>query len=199
MRLVDTFKFEPVPINTTEYDYFRRYLNTDNLKPDNYIAEAVIDYSGLKQQVNATFRVGNLYVNITDFTKNLTAEEINPFIIKVKSNWNGNIKGVYADVKILNDTFETTFRTPQIELNAWEEKNITGYFEAKGLKGGEYKLEITLNYLNKNTFSSGTLFVKGKAMSKIWIIAGVIAVLIALIGIYLIAKRLKKSKRKKRR
>jgi hypothetical protein len=199
MRQVDKFTFEPVQIGTEEYDYFRRYLNSDNLKPDNYLAEAIIDYSGLKQKMNATFRIGNLYINITDFTKNISAGEINPFIIKVKSNWNGNIQGVYADVKISNETFETSFRTPQIELMAWEEKEILGYFEAKGLKGGNYKIDITVNYVGHTTFDSGVLFVKGKAMSKIWIIVGVIAILIALIGIYLIVKRLKKPKRKKRR
>jgi hypothetical protein len=201
MKQVDKFVFEPVQIGTGEYDYFRRYLNTDSLKPDNYLAEAIIDYSGLKQGINATFKVGNLYVNITDFTKNISAEEINKFIIKVRSNWNSDIKGVYADVRILNDTFETSFRTPSIDLNAWEEKEILGYFEAKGIKEGDYKVEITLNYLGQTTFASGDLLVVGKEKINIliWISAGIIAGLIVLIGIYLIARRLKKSKHKRRK
>lgn len=197
---VDTFTFIPVQISPGDYDYFRRYLNTDNLLPDNYLAEALIDYGGLKQKVNATFKVGNLYVNVTDFTKNMTAEEINKFVIGVQSNWNGNIQGVYADVRISNDTFETTFRTPQIELNAWEESNITGYFEAKGLKGGNYKVDITLNYLGHTTFATGDLVVIGKNKFNIPLIAGsIIGGLAILIAIYFTITRLKKSKHKRRR
>jgi hypothetical protein len=200
MNQVDKFIFVPEQMATNDYDYFRRYLNTNNMEPDNYLAEAVIDYGGLTQKINATFKVGNLYVNVTDFTKNITAEEINKFVIKVESNWNGDISGVYADVKLLNDTFETSFSTPPISLKAWEEKNLTGYFEAKGLKGGNYKVEITLHYMGQTTFASGDLFVTGKNKMNIPLIVGsIIAVLIIFVGAYLIIKRLKKPKHKRRR
>lgn len=197
-KFVSKMDFDSLAINRGEMNYFRGYLNTEGLKPDNYFADVIIGYSGQTERINSTFRLGNLRINITDFTRNLTANEINKFNIKIKSNWNGRIDEVYSDVKIwLNDSDKAVFRTPSVDLAPFEEKELTGYFEANGLKEGRYKMDIILNYAGQTTYGPGEVVVIKKGISTAWILAGVsIAFLIILIiiGAYLILRKNKKKR-----
>lgn len=203
MKEMHQMTFNPISLNTNEYDYFRRYLDTTGWKQGNYFAEAIIDYSGEKKSINATFKVGNLFVNVTDFTTNISEGEINKFLIKTKSNWNEDLTGIYADVTIFNDTTRASFRTPQIELKAWGEKTIESYFDATGIAPGEYNVEVKLSYSGQNTFAFGKLMVIAKpvGMMKRIIYISVIVLLVAaaLAASYVIARRFKKKKGKKAR
>ncbi len=194
---VKTMSFSPALLSTNEEKYFRQYLDSSDLNPDDYLAKAIIDYGAADNMVlNQTFRIGNLRVDVVNFTQNLSAGEINKFVVRVKSNWNGKIEEVYADVKLLlNESEGISFRTPSIDLNPWEEKDIIGYFDTTGLKSKDYLTEIKLSYLGQTTHTSGIVWIMEKGINEITVI--IIAVIVAIISIYYISKRLQKSKLKR--
>ncbi len=195
-KKVDEMIFDSVPINRGELEYFRRYLDSEGLSPDVYTARAIIDYNGNKQEINSTFKVGNLTVSVVNFTGNVTADEINKFTVRVKSNWNGEIRGVYADVKIwLNESTDMAFKIPSVDLAPWEEKDIQGYFDAEGLSPGKYKIGIILAYAGQTSYSSGEITVVGKGIDKMWfiVIGGIVVALVLAIAVtYLLFRNKKK-------
>lgn len=200
-KKVETMYFTPVLLKTNDAADFGKYLNSSNLKPDNYLAVATIDYGAAeKTLLNKTFRVGNLNVAVTNFTQNATAGEINKFIIKIKSNWNGKINDVYANVNISNAEGSYTFGTSPENLAPWEEKDIFGYLDAKEIKAGDYNAEIRLNYEGQTTYASGKLLLLNKKVDKILIIlVGIVSLLVAIIIFYLAARKIKNPKRRKLR
>ena len=194
---ISKITFDSSKINRGEMDYFRRYLDSEGFKPGSYFAEAVIDYNGQKLIINKTFNIGNLYINITNFTRNLTAGEINKFAIGIKSSWNNKIEGIYADVKLLlNESEIASFRTPSVELIPWENKELEGYLDATTLKSGKYKIVINLVYAGRSTYSSGEVVVLKKPIDSVWFIAG--GILIGIAAIIVVAYILIKIFRRKR-
>ena len=200
-KKVETMYFTPVPLKTNEVANFGKYLDSTNLKPDNYLAVATIDYgAGEKKILNKTFRIGNLNVAVINFTQNATAGEISKFTIKIKSNWNGKIDGVFANVNVSNANSSYIFGTSPENLAPWEEKEIFGYLDAKEIKAGDYNVEIRLNYPGGTTYSSGKIQVLKKNISKILLISGgIVAGLILIIIIYFVIKKIRGSNKKKTR
>ncbi len=189
---IDKLTFSPELLRTNDEKHFRKILNSSSYGPDDYLAEAIIDYGGQDIMIiNRTFRIGNLKVDVINFTREIDAR-LSKFIINVKSNWNGEVREVYADVNISNGEEELVFRTPSVDLAAWQQKEIIGYVEADNLAPGTYKAEIRLNYLGQTTYASGDIEIKGDTVRSIWIIVGVISIILLAIIIYLITKKWKK-------
>lgn len=198
-NVVDSMSFDSVVLATNGEKYFRRYLENPDLKPDDYIAEANIDYETDEPMViNSTFRIGNLRVDVINFTQNLSAGELNKFFIRIKSNWNAPISNVYADVNVSRGNYSNMFRTPPVDLAAFQERDLEGYIDTKGMSSGDYMSEIKLSYLGQTTYYSGKVtLIGGSEFKIIWVAYGVgVGVLLAvlLIIIYFLIKRFKKRK-----
>jgi hypothetical protein len=177
---------------------FQRYLNATGLKHGAYLANAFVDY-GYRQAINKTFRIGGLFVNITNFTREIQKGGWNKFYVGVESMWNDNIPEVYADINISNSTFSLTLRTPPSDLAKWEAKNLEGFVDTSGL-AGEYKSEIAISYVGQKNYASGALsIIEGSGTGMIVIIAvvagGIAAIIIALV---IAIKFIKKAGKKKR-
>ncbi len=190
--------FKPVFLETTQDRYFRKFLNTSDFKPGNYVAEAVVSY-GEETRVNQRFRIGSLFVNITNFSDSLPKGGINKFHVSIESMWNNYIKEIYADVNISNGTKIVAFRTPPVDLNAWEKKDLEGFLDTSELNG-EYLSHITLYYGGEKSFADGELFIyeKNRLDFTVFIIGGIVFVLIIFIIIVLFKKFKKKYQGKRR-
>lgn len=195
----EKMEFNPITLKTNEFDYFRRYLDTKGFKQGDYVAAAVIDYSGERKTINQTFKLGNLKIDILNFTKILEGGRINKFNIMVKNNWNNEVKGVYADVSLSKGNYTNSFRTPSADMKAWEEKELTGFVDAKEMTAGEYKMDINLNYAGQMTYYSGIVTVTEPKLFDKFIISGVIAIVVALLlgAGYFFLKKNKKPRQKR--
>lgn len=191
--LVYILDFNEVSIQSTESRYFRKYLNTSDFKPGDYLAEAVIDYGNAVKKVNKTVRVGSLFVNITGFTDKLSKGGLREFNIDLESLWNGDLDEVYADVLIENNVQNTSFRTPSIDLKAWNKGTLTGYINTNDLEG-DYDVNIELSYAGEKSYSSGTLSVVDY-MQRYIIIGIILAIVVILILIGVIIWLVKKRRK----
>jgi len=189
---VGTMQFPSHLMASGQEKTFKGTLNTEGYKPGNYMAEAYINY-GDELMTNKSFRIGSLFVNITNFTTELKKEGIQRFSIDIESMWNENIKEVFADVNISNEFESITFRTPSEELNAWNRKTLVGFLDTSTLEG-EYKTEITLNYLGEQTVTYGTFRIK--EFNLIYLMIGIIIVLIGVI-VFFVRNRKAFNPRKK--
>lgn len=184
--------FSPFILAVNEEKTLQGVLNTQGYRPGDYLADAFVNYGDGVSNVNQTFRIGSLFVNVTDFSDELSQGGIQKFLIDVQSLWNSDIDDVYADVNISNEVESFVFRTPSIPLNAWSEGTLEGFLDTSDMSG-EYETEITLNYLGSKSLTSGILSIKKSSMIIVIIVIGVILAVILLLA--LIRRKRKRRKR----
>ena len=112
------------------------------LKPGDYKAKATIYWDNNVTIMTNTFRIGALNALINDFTKEVLQGTINEFNIFVESLWNDELENVYAEITIGEDVI----KTPTINIPAWKEVKLTGYWNTKNLPLGEYDTNIRILY-----------------------------------------------------
>ena len=199
-KMVYDMLFRPFFLEAGKDKSLKKGLNTTDFKAGNYIAEAVVNY-GDEVRVNRTFRIGSLFVNITNFTQFLPKKGIERFFIDVESKWNDYIESIYADINISNGTKITGLRTPPVDLNSWETKRLEGFLDTSDLLG-EYKTNITLyyHYGEGRSSASGELLVfeVKKGISFIFVaIIGVIILIITSVIIFLVLLQRRKKRGRK--
>lgn len=188
-----TLSYKPAEISVAEERYFRKRLDTAGYKSGDYLGVAYADYGEIAS-VNQSFRVGSLFINITNFTQRIPQESIQKFHIGIESFWNREIDGVFADVNLSNDVETVTFRTPPVNLEPWRIKQLEGFIDTSDLNGN-YNALISLHYAQKTTTAEGIVTIY--KYSYITIIVTSLVALAFMGGI--IALILFMMRRKKRR
>lgn len=191
---VKRLDFTPVKIPVSSDRYFRKYLDTREIPAGNYIGSAKVSYSGIINEVNKSFRVGSLLLNITNFTDYILGSGIQKFYVTLESRWNSPILGAYVDINLSNGLYNTVFRTPSIDLNPWEEKTVESYLDAEELDGS-YNLILNATYHGQSTVAYGTLLVGKDYGIVIYGVSAVIAIVFFAV-IYFVFGRFIRRKRR---
>jgi len=196
-EIIGTMDFKNVSLASGGDRYFRKTLDTEDYRPGNYIAEALITYDGGASIEEDSFRIGSLFVDILNFTQALPIGGIRKYHVGIESRWNNLLGEVFADVDVFNDIQKISFRTPSVDLRGWEKKTLEGFLDTKDMEEGFYEVNITLSYEDQTTSKSGSLLIE-KTSYLLWIaVAAVTFVAIILILTILYWKRNKKGKKKK--
>lgn len=200
----DTLNIENKFLKTRETTTIQSTLDTSKYSPGIYIAEARIYYSDKMIPLSKVFRIGTLFVNITNWTEKLFSNKINKFDIHVRSQWNDNIDDVYGEVKVFNNgNVVTTFKTPSIKLSRWDEGKLEGYLDASLLEPGKYTAEINLYYKDKSTKKMIELTLEKPSTNRtliiIIIVSAIIVVAIISLIIILYIRKLKRESKKSSR
>jgi len=168
-------------------------LDTKGWRPARYYAETDIAYDGPKIDANATFNIGSLFVNVTNYTKEMVKESIQKYYINIKNGWNGNLGEVFADVNVSNNMGGLIFRTPSVSLRAWSEVILEGFLDTSNLELGSHDVEIVLYYQGEKTIVQGKLDVVKKSSYLIWIVLGIVLIML-VVGFILWRKKLNVGK-----
>lgn len=192
---VETVDFGRKPIATAGSARFKKKLDTENYKPGDYNASVFVSYGG-NRPATATkiFRLGELYVSITNHSNYFLREKINKFDIEAESFWNDPIENLYANVTILN--YSVSFLTPSVRIEPWSKVRLEGFFDTTPIKKDNFIARIILNYEGRTTEKIVKLeFKKEINYLTYGIIAGVIAIIliIAIVVIFIIIRRKKKE------
>ena len=139
-------------------------LDTSNYKKGKYKAIAYVDYDGINLTTNeAYFMVGDISILITNHTQRVERDSIVPFDIYLQSEWNNKINNIYAITDITkNESIVKSLKTPLENIDPWEKKKITGYFETSGMQLGVYDLNILLFYEDTTAKRTGNIEVTEK-------------------------------------
>ncbi len=123
-----------------------------------YKAIAHVTYADRLKDLESTFKIGSLNIQITNYTKTFFKDKIAKFDIEVESGWNSKIDNVFAEVKIFNNTEEiSSFKTISVSLEPWEKKKISTFWDNEGIGEGAYDIDIDLIYEGKTTKISGKI------------------------------------------
>ena len=193
--LVKSLNFTPATVPVFGERYFRKYLDNSGMRPGDYIGRARVDYSDLTREINKSFRIGSLFVNITNFTNLIIGNGIQKFYVSLENGWNSPILGVYVDVNISNSFNEHyLFRTPSVDLSPWEEKTVESYFDVEGM-AGSYNITLNASYGGKSTEVYGVLIIKDYSLVVYGISAAV--ALIFFIASYFVIRHFVRIRKKR--
>src|SRR3989344_86879 len=207
---LDSFDLGTQLIEPNNAFVFSKLIEGSYYKAGIYNATLIVDY-GVKDNIELTdsFRVGRLFVDIIDWTKEFNQSKINKFNIEIESKWNNDIDNVYAEVNITNqsDNQEVdSFKTPSIYLKRWEKTSLEGFFNTEGLEPGKYKANIRVYYegqitekeVNIKVINGGGLF---SSINKTVLVAGIIILLFIIMFIvgFIVMYSMLKKKLKGRR
>lgn len=203
-RRIETLLFNQRIIASQEFVGLKKTLSTVGYNPGNYKAKAIVDYGALAED-EVNFRIGDLVIDMTSYTSQLVIGKLQKFDVGIKSGWNNQIDGAYAQVDVINGSqVLDSFKTTSTSLVPWEERNITGYLDTSNYTEGFYDANITVFYFGKEVGKSTSKLVKIEFIKlrslKVWYIiggAGIFIILaLILIKILLRNKSIKNGKTK---
>lgn len=204
-KVIKTINSESVAINTTGGHTFRTTIQGNELKPGIYKLRTNLFYEGTPKEVIKTFRVGTFDVAIANYTRKMFNNSVNPFEIEVESKWNNRMDTVYLDLSIKNDSkVLSTVKTPPFDLNPWEKRKSSFYWNTKDIFVGEYDLEVILHYDHETRVENRKIFIvenqppkkENPIMTTSTAILTIIILLLILFNTYFIIQRKKKKEEK---
>lgn len=180
--------------------------NVSDLEIGEYKAKAILYYDGGQKTKEKTFRVGELYIEILEFTKEISQNKLNPINIKVQSKWNGNIAEVYASIEVkdsVRNQIVGVITSPPNDLKPWETKNLVAYWDTTGIAAGNYSAKVTLHYEGKTTTKDDFIVIKefrekATSLTDMLLIILIVVIILLIILIIRVMKRQKKVIKKKK-
>lgn len=183
-------------IKPFESSNFYFSLDTSNYSFGEYNAVALADYGEEElSRDDDLFRLGHLNVEIINYTYRFERNKINPFDIRIKSEWNSPIEEIYADVFVLNNDY-VSFRTSPIRLGSWKEGVLNGFIDTYSLKGEDFMANITLHYNNKTSSRIVALKLE-KGFDFVPYLVGFIFIIVLVVLIWRVRRFFRKVKEHK--
>ncbi len=199
-ELLEVLDFKERLIKSQEKIELVKTLNTTGYRAGEYYGLSKIDYELKTTESRADFRIGELSINIINYTKQLVSGGIREFQLEIESGWNDKIDGAYAKIIILNNSKPMVeFRTSPTNLKPWEKATIKGYIDATNIPPGIYDAEATVIYYGRDRGETTTEiiqieFIEEEKINYLLIGGIILGILILIVIIF----KLRKSGRKKR-
>jgi len=127
---------------------------TSDLHEGLYTAKATISFDGQQETLEKDFIIGDLVVNILNYTEKVPEHKISKFHITYQSKWNNPIQEVFTDIEISqNNQLLLETKTPTTALKKREIKQIETFLDLSDVSIGEYDIKFTLNYRGQQSVS----------------------------------------------
>jgi len=197
--MINSISFNDRNLGKDEKLELQKTLNTANFNSGTYYAIASVNYGDKISEKNVSFRIGELSLKILNTSKLIKVGGIRKFTVQVESSWNNKIEGAYAKIVIYNKSGElANFKTVPIELEAWEKKDIIGFFDASDFEPGNYSDIVTLFYFGGSAGKSSVKFdsvrfIKERIINPYMILSLVLGILL-IINVFLLIKNERKKK-----
>ncbi|KHO46131.1 MAG: hypothetical protein QS98_C0005G0078 [archaeon GW2011_AR3] len=166
-KMVGSVQFtEAVYVNPLDKVKLKASWDTKGQKPGAYMVKAYFDYDEKSEYYERFFQIGELRVDVVNYTKTAYNDSINKFEIEVLSNWNDPVTDLYAEVTVKRGTYEYHFTTPVTPVKPFGSAVIRSFWETKGTDVGMHDIEIELLYSNATSITTGQLEVVPKPEEK---------------------------------
>jgi hypothetical protein len=195
--------FKPRTFLSQETTILYKDLNTTDYGGGNYIGVGFLEYGGGEDETAESeyrFRIGELSVDVVNYTKQVLIGGVRNFELEAESNWNSLIDSVYARVDIFNlsenSEIISSFKTSPSSLQPWGKTTVNGFFDTTNFTQGEHRVNMTLIYLGKNRGVEGSVsFIKEKKEFPVYLIyAGIAIILLISAGFFIFRKKNAKKK-----
>nr|MBA4404666.1 hypothetical protein [Nanoarchaeum sp.] len=193
-KTVDTIDFLSA-LEISEIKQFEQYWDSTGNLADEYRADLVLNFNSKTVSAYNHFKLGDLFVDIIDYQKELNSGKINEYKSEIKSEWNQKINDVYVMLIINVGDVPISFKDKSFELMPFEQKNISSYIDGRNLAPGIYNATFKVSYDGYSNTENFELIVKKAFNYTTMIIAGGFVLLLVIIILLLML--LRKSKKGK--
>ena len=129
--VLSTAATETKPLKSLGGITFTPSLRTDRLPAAPYAVKAQIFYDQKQKDVNTTFQIGNIDIELKNYTRELTPG-YSDFSLTILNKWGNPLKNVYALLFIDN---QELLHTPSTDIPAWEAVDLKGIVRVDLLPG----------------------------------------------------------------
>jgi len=170
-------------------------LHTEDFVQGQYDVVMRLDY-GEEIVIKNFFRIGALFVNITDYSYKFIEDEANEFYVEVENLWNQPLKKVYSEVTITDQgNIVKKIRLPFTDLEPWEKTNLSGIYDFSDIRAKKYLGNIKVFFENKTNSKLVALYVKNPNLDYPLMLIAIVVLVLLVIIVFLIfkVKNLKKT------
>src|SRR3989344_1292517 len=185
---LDTLQSSTLSIPSRQSDYFTLLIDSTEYGPGIYPVTAFVDYDSLRtDSISRELRIGTLYANITNHTKEIFAGKITLFEVHLQNRWNNKLENVYVGLTFFKEgiPLQQVLRTPSLEIQPWQEATASAFFDATTLEQGAYEVEITAYYHGKTTVLRSPLTIKKPVTFSLTMVLVAVIFLMLLIDLIL--------------
>ncbi|MCD4759339.1 DUF916 domain-containing protein [archaeon] len=185
-------------LNLYEIKEDTRYWDSNGMAGGEYTAKMSVRYSSKLLETETVFKLGDVFIEILDFQKELITGEINEYVSIIESGWNEVIEGVYINLMIGVEGDSYDFKSTNFDLGAWEKKEVKMYIALdkaiSKLSPGDYNATLSVFYDGVSNSEDFVISIKNKINYLIVIGIGAIVVAIIIFSLY----KFKNLKRRKK-
>lgn len=196
-KKIDSVDIGRFIVHPNEIKDLSGYINSTNYKAGSYKTKGITDFQEGKAEIESGFRLGELFVNISNYTTEIQRSIINKIDFNIESFWNDPLDNVYVTGTVLEYNF--TFKTPSTRLESFQKQTLTGFFDTAPIpiEAKELKVNMTVYYADRSNEILGRLRFKQEINILTYaIIALIIAVLI--LGWFVFRRRKKNNLEKEK-
>ncbi|MBT4258243.1 hypothetical protein HOD88_03625 [archaeon] len=203
-KLLETLILKERTLGSQEGIELKKSLDTTNYNAGNYLANLIVPYGSKIANESKNFRIGDLTIDILNYTEIIEIGGYGVFEVDIESGWNDQIDGASAEIILFeNNSEKISFKTSTTDLSPWERKTISGFFDTNSFEEGIYYGNVTVSYFGKSVGKSASKQIQVEFISKTntTLIIGAVILAILIIGgvifIFLKKKRKKINEKKK--
>ena len=128
---------------------FETFVKKTALPIGLYQALAIVNYDEKILELSKEFKLGEEKISLVNYDKFIKFNEISPFNIDLKNEWNKIAQNVYAELAVHVGDNNVAMRTESFSIMPRETKKITTYLDARNIDAGAYDAELAVYYANK--------------------------------------------------
>lgn len=199
-NLLETLGFSEKSIESQASVKLKKSLDTINYSSGSYNAIAIVNYDEQIATDEHSFRIGELSLNLINYTNKIYVGKLRRFDIGIESDWNNLINGANAQVDLYKDSiFIEGFKTTSSDLSAFGSAIISGYVDATNFSVGDYNTKIKINYFGEGISKSleKEVIVTFEKETNTLLISVILLVVLIIISIVIFVLRPKKNGKKK--
>lgn len=186
--LLDTLTTPTITIPAEATETILLALDSTNYGAGIFPVTAQVDYDGdSTEKIHKELRIGSLFVNITDYTREAYTKTLVPFTIHVHNRWNNVIEHLSADIRFLKEGTQIgeVLKTPSITVSPWDQSTLSALWDTTPIEPGTYNAEITLRYHGKTTTTTVPVLVKKQFALTMTLILSLVIILMLLMDVAL--------------
>ena len=120
--------------------------DTSGQVADEYIAKMTINYMSKSFEAGDNFKLGDIFVKILDYQKEVGSGIIGDYVYTLESGWSNEIQDVFVKLVIEYNGQGYIYKSENFNLMPWETKEDKMYIDARELPEGVYPATFGVHY-----------------------------------------------------
>lgn len=189
-------------LNLNEIKKSEVYWDSTGMEAGTYTAKLEIKYEDKTFETDTKFKLGEIFIDIIDVQKEVTAEKINEYYATITSKWSDSIEDVFVQLSIETPEDTYNFKGTTFNLDPWGSEKTLLYVDLERppaqVSEGEYPATFTVFYDGFSNTKNFNIIIKEPGffdkISPILVIGfSIMGIIIAVLILYII--RLNKGKK----